>query len=336
MPDVLRSERFSAPCLTLRASLHIIISMKTFLQADLIGGYLSRLKSDSLQIGIVSLLCGCGVISPQNPEAAIHEAAARGNAATVTEILEKKTSLVNHKNTKKFARQRTPLHEAANRAVAEALVVKGANIQAKDEFNWTPLHTVNNGKTAEFLIAKGADVRARAMRQFTPLHVISNASTAEVLLRHGADVNSEADNKMTPLEWQILENNSAVVEVLLKHGASTQLNRRDKKTYLHFAGDRNNPETVRLLLARGLDINATDNLGATPLHYAVYKDRTNVASELLNRGADPNHCLSRDAVIQTFRGSALPKETSIAEFTPLRLAKSEEMKALLRKHGARE
>ncbi|MEW6087069.1 MAG: ankyrin repeat domain-containing protein [bacterium] len=97
-----------------------------------------------------------------------------------------------------------------------------------------------------------------------------------------------------------------------------------------------NPETIRLLLACGLEVNATDNLGATPLHYAVFRDYRETAAELLHGGADPNRRLSREAVVETFSGQIRPQETSVAEFTALMLAKSGEMKDLLRRYGARE
>ncbi|ROT81849.1 Serine/threonine-protein phosphatase 6 regulatory ankyrin repeat subunit A [Penaeus vannamei] len=62
----------------------------------------------------------------------------------------------------------TPLHCAAqegHEAAAEELIVKGADVNAKDEDGYTPLHSAaGNGHKAivEMLIGKGAEPNAKA------------------------------------------------------------------------------------------------------------------------------------------------------------------------------
>ena len=84
----------------------------------------------------------------------------------IKEILEKAPELVNHLKKDSARRDRTPLHKASTREVAEILVSHGADINTEDRFNWTPLHTAKNGEVAEYLISKGANVHTEAQRKF--------------------------------------------------------------------------------------------------------------------------------------------------------------------------
>ncbi len=284
--------------------------------------------------GMLFVLSSCAV-APENLEEAIHEASANGDAIKIKEILEKAPELVNHLKKDSARRDRTLLHEAATREVAEILVSYGADINTKDRFNWIPLHTAKNGEVAEYLISKGANVHTEAARQFTPLHTVDNAGAAEALIRHRADVNRQANQQITPLYWQIQNGHAEVVRVLLEKRANWRERLNNGKTLLHFAADRNSPEIVNMLVKKGLRVDSVDDLKATPLHYSVYKDRTEVATVLLKHGANPNAKLSSEAAIFTYGASNLPSEKTVGGFTPLALAESEEMKALLRQHGAR-
>ena len=83
------------------------------------------------------------------------------------------------------------------------------------------------------------------------------------------------------------------------------------------AAQNGDADRVALLINDGADINATDEeSGGTPLHRAAEKDSLNVATLLINNGADIN---------------AKNKNGD----TPLSVAKSDEMKALLPKRKNR-
>jgi ankyrin repeat protein len=275
-------------------------------------------------------------LSPEDMEKAVHEAAENGDLERLRGLIETAPELVHHQNAASASRSRTPLHEAGTRAVAEFLVANGADVMAEDHFNWTPLHTAKSADVAEYLISQGADVNAQAQRQFTPLHVLEDGGAAEVVIKKGGKVNMPAKGNVTPIPWQIQSSQSEVVPVLLKYGARTTVVRKDKKTLLHMAADRGSPENISALLKKGLRVNALDSLQATPLHYAVYKDRVGNAEVLLEHRADPNRRLSEEAAIISFGGTGSVSETAVGGYSPLQLAQSEEMKTLLREHGAKD
>jgi ankyrin repeat protein len=89
-----------------------------------------------------------------------------------------------------------------HKEVAELLIVKGADVNAKEEFDgWTPLHFVagkGHKETARLLITKGADVNAKDEGGNTPLDGAEEVSkdgspedkaakkeTAALLRKHG-------------------------------------------------------------------------------------------------------------------------------------------------------
>jgi len=72
--------------------------------------------------------------------------------------------------------------------VAEVLLAKGADVDAKDGSGQTPLHVASSLETKrvpELLIAKGANVNARDNRGNTPLHL---AAPYTLLLVFGTSV----------------------------------------------------------------------------------------------------------------------------------------------------
>jgi ankyrin repeat protein len=83
------------------------------------------------------------------------------------------------------------------------------------------------------------------------------------------------------------------------------------------AAARGRIDYVNLLLDRGAPVDARNDSGWTPLFYAVTQGHGEVAEALLARGADPN---------AVDRNGRPPMSHLIGD---------EEMKALLRRHGAR-
>ena len=112
-----------------------------------------------------------------------------------------KESLANGANVNVIVdrKRRTPLHEAANKEVAELLIAAGADINAKASWGRTPLHDAarrGRKEIAELLIAKGADVNAT------------------ILLSAG----TSGDNLETPLDSANENSQTETAALLRKHG----------------------------------------------------------------------------------------------------------------------
>ena len=75
---------------------------------------------------------------------------------------------------------------------------KGADINARDEYERTPLHyhaQVNNVEKVALLLERGADIEAQDKYKNTPLHFAEyNAEVAQLLIEKGADIKAK-DNR---------------------------------------------------------------------------------------------------------------------------------------------
>ena len=124
---------------------------------------------------------------------------------------------------------RTPLHlvakHGADRSVVEVLLERGADIEARDDFNDTPLHTAIAGDRLNVLVVlleNGADIQARSDYGDTPLHTAarnSKPAAIEVLLDFGADIEARDELDNTPLEEAAEYGDAATMSVLLDRGA---------------------------------------------------------------------------------------------------------------------
>jgi hypothetical protein len=102
------------------------------------------------------------------------------------------------------------------------------------------------------------------------------------------------------------------IEVMLDSGlVDVRAKNKNGSTPLHRATDI---ATAKLLLDRGADVRAKDIWEKTPLHRASYWNRIEIAKLLLDAGAD------------------VEAKDNIDGRTPLDVAQSDEMKALLQKH----
>jgi len=192
----------------------------------------------------------------------------------------------------------TPLHKVAmgtSKEIAELLLSKGADVNAREKDGGTPLHLVaalsGDKEIAELLLAKGADVNAKDNNGFTPLlrgAYGGHKDVVELLLAKGADINAKDKWGNTPLHSAISGEKKDIVELLLAKGADINAKNSYGETSLHSAASKGNKDMILLLLAKGADINAKGNDGDTPLIAAVAKGRKDVVELLLDKGSDMN------------------------------------------------
>jgi cytohesin len=110
------------------------------------------------------------------------------------------------------------------------LLAKGAKVDERDEaYEFTALHYAarfGNKNVAEVLIAHGADINAKDKWDYQPIHWAAyhdRADVVELLISKGADVNAKTSLDKTPLQLAKPRRNTAAIEVLRKHGAREQL-----------------------------------------------------------------------------------------------------------------
>jgi ankyrin repeat protein len=260
----------------------------------------------------------------------------------------------------------TPLHTAieggctgGTRAedIKKFLIDKSADINARNMYGLTPLdmavdlgkeertallqeHGAKHGKPYRIditraikagdterikeLIAKGADVNARDSWGNTLLHMVvfaKNAEAVRLLLGAGANPNvlntdlaDDSPDAFSPLHYAAIGNLEEIVKLLLDNGADINIRDSFRRTPLLFC--MKHDRIAVLLISRGADVNMPDEIGATPLHVAASLGKRDIAKLLLEKGANVN-------------------SKEINDKTPLDAAGDDEIRKLLRSHGAK-
>jgi len=118
-------------------------------------------------------------------------------------------------------------HNESVRSIAEFLISKGVDINARGYQDKTPLHMVGCPELARLLISKGADIEARDKDGQTPLWKAcsdANVDISELLISEGADVNAQDNRGWTPLRQVhsqcLTTGNTAICDILIKHGGT--------------------------------------------------------------------------------------------------------------------
>jgi ankyrin repeat protein len=151
------------------------------------------------------------------------------------------------------------LYQASTPEEAEALIKKGANVNAKNTKNgWPCIY-----KCA--YLARFAGGR-------------SEANVAYVLLKHGADVNVWTPEGNTPLGVAVMGDDKELVDLFVEHGADVNFCKPDHGcTALHVAAINGNVPLVEYLIQRGAKVDAKDATGKMPVDCArEYKEEATV------------------------------------------------------------
>lgn len=144
----------------------------------------------------------------------------------------------------------------------EALIQRGAKIEAQNKDGWTPLGVAviaDNQAVVAALLGKGASANAADKFGRTPLMLGQSAEIAKLLIARGANVNARSGSATTPL---IFLAGLAVKQIKYPLEAKAEL-----------------------LLAKGADVNAADNSGRTALMAAASLARVGIVQLLLKHGA---------------------------------------------------
>ena len=106
------------------------------------------------------------------------------------------------------------------------------------------------------LLLRGADVNAKNKQGQTPLHRARRADVAKLLIARRADVHAKDFRGMTPLHWAAFYGHTEVARLLIDRGADVNAKNKYGKTPLHGAAENGHTEVARLLIDRGADVNA--------------------------------------------------------------------------------
>ncbi|MEG5174874.1 ankyrin repeat domain-containing protein [Microcoleus sp. B3-D7] len=221
---------------------------------------------------------------------AVVEAASQGDTNTIRHYLDLGISANSRIGSENL------LHFAGSKEVAELLIAKGADVNAKGTHGGTPLHIAaifDRIKVAQTLIAKGADINARTGSQYfnrTPLFFARSPEMAKLLIAKGADVNAKNKNGLTPLHTA---RSKAIAKILLAAGAKINIkedNARNGKStaLLHNAAKIGFKELVQELIKDGANVAILDSEKRTPLHLAVDRGYQDIAELLIANGARVN------------------------------------------------
>lgn len=197
----------------------------------------------------------------------------------------------------RFVRLVVPMHELARTGrvdMLEKMILKGENIDERDERGCTPLHfavVAGQREAVAVLIGNGADINAHNDRGDTPLHM-ATANRDEALVRYlmgkGADPQAVNESGSTLMHVAAWVGDVALMTLFLGKGAALEPRTNVGFTPLHFAAQSGYVDTVEFLLGRGADPNAKSDLGTTPLFPAARNGHLPVVQRLVEAGADVN------------------------------------------------
>ena len=153
--------------------------------------------------------------------ASLSDAVKNANIEMVDSILAQDEQLIESTD----ERGCTPLRIAVEEGMEEMtafLLELDANPSSKDSEGIAPLHIVRKPVIADMLLARNAEVNAKDNHGRTALHNAVNNGFREIielLIECGANVNMRDKNGITPFETAKALNNAEIMEILKEAGA---------------------------------------------------------------------------------------------------------------------
>lgn len=156
-----------------------------------------------------------------------------------------------------------------HKEVVAYLLDTGGNVKGGWD-NFTLLHLAGNREVAELLLARGADLDAKRWCGRTPLFCAvenNRKEVAEFLIKKGANVNVIIKTDGSPLVVAARKSLTDMAKLLIEHGANVNAKDHLDATALHYAAANDNPDLAALLLGKGADPDAPLNSKATAATY---------------------------------------------------------------------
>jgi len=174
----------------------------------------------------------------------------------------------------------TPLILAAKHgdfAIVKQLVIKGADIHAKNNDGYDALLALSN------YTMKDSSVEVKG-KQSEPIPITTEGhlKTADYLIQNGADVNITTNDGNTALILAANLNKLNLAELLLSKGADVNAKNKQGYSALIAASIKGFRELICPLVRKGADKDAQDSQGKTALQYAEQYDQQEIIQLLKN------------------------------------------------------
>jgi ankyrin repeat protein len=196
----------------------------------------------------------------------LFEAAASGNTSVMKSLLAQRPFLVYFR----LPDGSTPLHMSAlwgTSGVTQILLLKGAEVNARDSIGQTPLH--------------------RAISRPTGIFLRRSKNMVKLLISNKADASTGDQSGLTPLHRAVVSGDIELVRLLLESNAKVNVSDSNGVTPLMLAIDETTPIAIsNLLLSKGADVNVRNSSMATPLSLAVGVRRLDLVEALIAKGAE--------------------------------------------------
>jgi ankyrin repeat protein len=246
----------------------------------------------------------------------IHDAAAAGDLNKVRALIEADSTLLESQdgdgNTPLISACWGPPANIPHAAIANYLIDKGANVNARNRNGGSPLYFAHRSfDLMQRLIAKGADINVRAYGDLTPLHQAvssGNLKTVKLLIDHGAALNarSQEGTILHRLINKRSKSNEELAKLLIESGAKLQ-EFSFGNTELHLAAMNGCADLVPLLIKHGADVNAVNEYNHTALYYAAKHGYRKTAEALIAAGA------KKSDIVETNYGKAPQLSETLSE-----------------------